>query len=81
MTVDTGTIAIDVWKVATGTAIPTVSNTITASAVPAISTGTAFHSATVTGWTTSVAANDIFAFNIKAASGPTVASIVLECDQ
>jgi hypothetical protein len=80
-TVDTGTITIDVWKIATGTAIPTSANTITASALPAISTGTAKHSTTLTGWTTTVSANDIFGFNINAVASATKASIVLECDQ
>lgn len=79
MTVDTGTATIDIWKIASGTAIPTVTNTITASALPAISTGTAKHSTTLTGWTTAVTANDIFGFNINAVSGATEISIVLGC--
>jgi hypothetical protein len=80
ITVDTGTITFDVWKVASGTAIPTVANTITASALPAISTGTAIHSTTLTGWTTSVAANDIFGIDINAVSSATKASLVLQCN-
>lgn len=80
ITVDTGTITFDVWKIATGTAIPTVANTITASALPAISTGTAVHSTTLTGWTTSVSANDIFGVNINAVSSATKASLVLQCN-
>jgi hypothetical protein len=80
-TVDTGTITFDVWKIATGTAIPTVTNTITASALPAIASGTALHSTTLTGWTTSVAANDMFGFKISAVASATLASLVLECDQ
>jgi hypothetical protein len=80
ITVDTGTITFDVWKVASGTAIPTVSNSITASALPAISTGTAIHSTTLTGWTTSVSANDIFGIDINAVSSATKASLVLQCN-
>jgi hypothetical protein len=80
-TVDTGTIAWGVWKAATGTAVPTAGNSIVAGAPPAIATGTAVHSTTLTGWTTAVAANDIFAFAVTAVSGPTIASLVLECDQ
>ena len=80
ITVDTGTITFDVWKIATGTAIPTVSNTITASALPAISTGTAVHSTTLTGWTTSVSANDIFGVNINTVATATKASLVLQCN-
>ncbi len=81
MAVDTGTATIDVWKIASGTAIPTVTNTITASALPAISSGTAIHSTTLTGWTTSVTANDIFGFNINAVSGATFIDINLQCNQ
>jgi hypothetical protein len=80
-TVDTGTITWDVWKIATGTVIPTVSNTIVASAAPVIASGTALHSATLTGWTTAVAANDIFGFKVSAVASATRASLVLECDQ
>lgn len=79
ITVDTGTITIDAWKKATGTAIPTISDSITASATPAISTGTALHSTTLTSWTTSVSANDIFAFDITAVSSATKASLTLQC--
>lgn len=76
------TATIDIWKIATGTAIPTVSNTIVASAAPAISTGTAIHSTTLTGWTTAVAANDIIGINLKAVGGTaTQATINVECDQ
>lgn len=81
ITVDTGTITFDVWKIATGTAIPTVANTIVASAAPAIASGTAIHSTTLTGWTTSVVANDIFGVNINTVASATKATLVLECDQ
>ena len=79
ITVDAGTATVDIWKVATGTAIPTVANTITASATPAISTGTAIHSTTLTGWTTSVAANDIFGFNLKVVSTATYVNLAVQC--
>jgi hypothetical protein len=81
ITVDAGTATVDVWKVASGTAIPTAANKITGSATPAISTGTAIHSTTLTGWTTSVSANDVFGFNLSAVTSATNVSIVLECDQ
>jgi hypothetical protein len=80
ITVNAGTATFDIWKVATGTAIPTSSNSITASAQPAISTGTAIHSTTLTGWTTSVSANDIVGIQLKTVSTATFASIVVECD-
>jgi len=69
--VDTGTVTIKCWKIATGTAKPTSSNSINTSGV-ALSTGTAIHSTTTSDFTTTtVAANDIFAFNIEAVSGVT----------
>jgi hypothetical protein len=80
ITVDTGTITFDIWKIATGTAIPTSANTITAAALPAISTGTAIHSTTLTGWTTSVSANDIFGININTVATATKASLTVQCN-
>jgi hypothetical protein len=81
ITVDTGTISFDVWKVATGTAIPTVSNSILTGGFLQISTGTAIHStSTALFTTTTVSANDIFGFEIEAVSGATQATINLECD-
>ncbi len=76
--VDSGTCTIQTWKIATGTAKPTVSNSISTSGV-AISTGTAVHSATTSDFTsTTVTANDIFAFNIGTISGPTELSFNIE---
>jgi hypothetical protein len=80
ITVNAGTATFDIWKVATGTAIPTSANSITASAQPAISTGTAIHSTTLTGWTTSMSANNIVAIQLKTVATATFASIVVECD-
>jgi hypothetical protein len=81
VTVDTGTVTFDVWKAASGTSIPTSANSIVAAAAPQISTGTALHSTSLTGWNTTVSANDIFGFKVTAVSGATLASLVLECDQ
>jgi hypothetical protein len=81
ISVDTGTATVDVWKIANGTANPTVTNTITASAIPAISTGTHIHSTTLTGWTTTVNANDIVAINLKTVASATQVNMVLQCDQ
>jgi hypothetical protein len=78
ITLDTGTCTIKVWKVASGTAVPTAANSINTSGV-AISSGTAVHSAVVTDFTTTaVSANDIFAYNIEALSGATELSFNLE---
>ncbi len=68
---DTGTATVQVWKIAAGTAAPTVSNSINTSGV-ALATGTAIESTTVTDFTTTtVTAGDIFAFNLSAVSGST----------
>jgi hypothetical protein len=68
---DTGTATVKVWKIASGTAAPTVANNINTSGV-SLSSGTAIISSTVSDFTTtSVAANDIFAFNLTAVSGAT----------
>jgi hypothetical protein len=81
ITIDTGTISFDVWKVATGTTIPTVSNTILTGGYLSISSGTAIHSSSTALFTTTTsAANDIYGFEVEAVSGATVASIVLQCN-
>lgn len=75
---DTGTVTVKVWKIATGTAVPTSGNSINTSGV-ALATGTAIHSNTVTDFTsTTVTANDIFAYNIEAVSGVTQMTFELE---
>jgi hypothetical protein len=68
---DAGTATVKVWKIASGTAKPTIANVINTSGV-ALASGTAAISTTVTDFTsTAVTANDIFAFDITAASGVT----------
>lgn len=81
ITVDTGTVTIKAWKIASGTAKPTNANSINTSGV-ALSSGTAVHSTTLTDFTTTtVAANDIFAFEITAISGPTELSYGLQINK
>ena len=70
-----GSIVIDVWKTAAPT-IPTVANTITGSAKPTLSSQQTAASSTLTGWTTSVAANDIIGFNVDSAT--TVSWVILQ---
>lgn len=78
ISVDTGTLTFKVWKIATGTAVPTVANVINTSGV-AISSGTSVRSATVTDFTsTTITAGDIVAFQITAVSGPTEATLAIE---
>ena len=80
--VDAGTATIKIWKKATGTAIPTVTDSISQSTGISIASGTALHSTTLSDFTTTaVAANDIIAFNLFAASGVSYLNFILECDQ
>ena len=71
-----GSIVVDVWKAAAPT-IPTVANVITASAKPTLTAPQQTSaSSTLTGWTTSVAANDIIGFNVNSAT--TVSWVILQ---
>jgi hypothetical protein len=64
------TCTIDVWKIASGTALPTVSNTIMGTK-PALATGNVLESTTMTGWTTSFSDGDIFGYNIDSVANAT----------
>jgi hypothetical protein len=69
MTADAGTPVVKVWKIAAGTAKPTSANSINTSGV-GLSTGTNIRSTTLTDFTTTtVTANDIFAFNVESNTG------------
>ena len=79
LAIDSGTITVKFWKVATGTAIPTSTNSISTNGV-SIASGTAIHSTTLTDFTTtSVAANDIMAAAVTAVSGAKFVNAVLQC--
>lgn len=54
---------VDVWKGAA--AVPTVANTITSSDLPTLTSGTYEQDTTLTGWTKTVAANNVFVGNIQ----------------
>jgi hypothetical protein len=68
-----GSVVIDVYKAAAPT-IPVTS--ITGSAKPTLSSVQTNASSTLTGWTTSIAANDILAFNVDSAT--TVSWVILQ---
>jgi hypothetical protein len=79
LVIDTGTITVKFWDVATGTAIPTSANSISTSGV-GISSGTAIHSTTLSDFTTTtVNADDIMAMNVTAVSGAHYVNGVLQC--
>lgn len=64
----TGSIVVDIWKDTYANYPPTDADSITASAVPTISSGTKSQDATLTGWTTSISAGDVFYFNVDSAA-------------
>jgi len=82
ITADAGTASFDVWKIATGTAIPTVANTIiSGSSYLALASGTALHSASTGSFTTTaVSANDIVGINLEAVATATELSLVIQCN-
>lgn len=81
LAIDAGTVTVKFWKIATGTAIPTSSNSINTSGV-GISSGTAIHSTSLGDFTTTtVTANDILAMNVTAAATIAYINGVLQCDE
>lgn len=74
----TGSAVVDVWKIAYGASLPTVANTIAASAKPTLSSAKINKDDTLTGWTTSVTADDILGFKVDSASTLTTVTIELK---
>lgn len=64
----TGSLTINVWKAPAGT-FPTVANDITGGANVVITGGTSYFDNTLSGWTTSVSADDAVLFTLAAVSG------------
>jgi hypothetical protein len=66
---DSGAVTVKFWKIASGTAIPTIANVINTSGV-SVSTGTAVTSANLADFTTtSISANDLMVMAVTAVSG------------
>ena len=75
-----GSITVDIWVVAYGSFPPSVSNTITASDLPTLSSAQSEQDTTLSGWTTSVAANSVLAFHVNAgASTVQRVTVALAC--
>jgi len=72
-----GSVSFDVWKAAS--AIPTVANTIVAGSFPALSSSQFITSTTMTGWTLTFAAGDVFGFYVNSASTIKNATLTLRC--
>lgn len=73
-----GSLVVDIWKDTYANFPPLVADTITASALPTLVTTTKDQDATLTGWTTSIAAGDILAFNINSVTTIKKFTITLE---
>jgi len=71
----TGSIVVDIWKDSYANFPPTDADSITASAPPTISSAQKSQDSTLTGWTTSISAGDILAFNVDSCS--TIARVTL----
>ena len=63
----TGSCVVDVWKTASG-AVPTVANTITGTEKPTLTSQQINTDLALTSWTTTVAQNDVVAFNVDSAT-------------
>lgn len=75
------TTTIDIWRVASGTALPAVGNTIMGTK-PALSSGNAVKSTTLTGWSpTALSADDILGFNVDAVANATWMEFALYCQR
>lgn len=59
-----GSIVVDIWKDTYANYPPVVGDSITASAKPTITTATKSQDATLTGWSTALAAGDTLRFNV-----------------
>lgn len=74
-----GSIVVNVWKVAYASYPATVSNKITASAPPTISSAANSTDSTLTGWTTSISAGDTLRFNVDSVTTITRVTLILKC--
>lgn len=64
-----GSLVVDIWKDTYANFPPTDADSITAAAPPTISAATKSQDATLTGWTTAIAADSILRFNIDSITG------------
>ncbi len=76
-----GSIVIDVWKDTYANYPPTDADSITAAAPPTVSTATKSQDSTLTGWTTTVTAGDIFGFNVDSITTATRATLILKINR
>lgn len=76
-----GAIVIDIWKDTYANYPPTVADTITASDKPTVTASANKNEGTsLTGWTTTITAGDVLAFNVDSVTSFTKVAITLEFD-
>lgn len=73
-----GSAVVDIWKDTYANFPPLDADSITAAAVPTITTATKSQDATLTGWTTAIAAGDILGFNVDSATTVTRVTLALK---
>jgi len=73
-----GSIVIDIWKDTYANFPPTDADSITASAPPTLSSAQKSEDSTLTGWTKTINADDILAFNVDSATTITRVVLILE---
>lgn len=72
-----GSIVVDVWKDTYANYPPVNADSITSAAPPTISAATKSEDSTLTGWTTFVAAGDVFGFNVDSVTSLTRVTLEL----
>lgn len=73
-----GSAVIDIWKDTYANFPPTDADSITASAPPTLSSAQKSQDATLTGWTKTIAAGDVLAFNVDSATTVERLTLVLK---
>lgn len=73
-----GSIVVDIWKDTYANFAPTDADSITASAPPTITSAQKSQDSTLTGWTTSITAGDVLAFNVDSCTTITRLTISLK---
>lgn len=77
-----GSVVVDVWKCTfaqfdSGSTHPVVGDSITGGSPPTISSSTKSQDSTLSGWTVSIAAGDILAFNVNSITTMTRVTLTL----
>ncbi len=77
----TGSTVIDIWKDTYANFPPTVADSITGAAKPTITATNKSVNSTLTGWTTTITAGDVLAFNVDSVTSITRVTITLSVNR